>query len=457
MKVLERLEKSPKLGPESFSMSHAKRKKSTCMVHHLLNLDLPPEKREGDYSTPNESRTNLETLFESKSRSASQTNLPLMSKDALSEMVVSVRELSFKLSNLNMKLHMRNILIVSKIHERALVPITRDLALWLISLKTMNGTLNVYVQDILQNDADFRFDEVRAKYPDHSKHMKFWTQQMCTKNPNLFDFVITLGGDGTVLYTSWLFQRVVPPVLCFGFGSLGFMTEYDFKDKEETIMSILENGVSCSLRMRFECTIMRSTGNNEGKDYTSLANEMDEAARTGVFANHKMGETYCILNDVVVDRGPNPTITTTELYGDFKFLTAIQADGVVISTPSGSTAYSLSAGGSLVHPDIPGVLISPICPHTLSFRPLVLPNSLIVRVGVPYDARVSAWCGFDGKCRVELKQGDFLTVSASPYPFPKVHDGNSHTSWFTRLSETLHWNERKRQKAYNYDDVPRAL
>jgi NAD+ kinase len=276
---------------------------------------------------------------------------------------------------------------------------------------------------------------------------------MCAKNPNLFDFVITLGGDGTVLFTSWLFQRVVPPVLCFGFGSLGFMTEYDFKDREEILYSILEKGVSCSLRMRFECTVMRATGSCQGKDYTSLTKELEEAGKTGVFAHHKLGESYCILNDVVVDRGPNPTITTTELYGDFKLLTAIQADGVVISTPSGSTAYSLSAGGSLVHPDIPGVLVSPICPHTLSFRPLVLPDSLMVRIGVPYDARVSAWCSFDGKSRVELRRGDFLNVSASRYPFPKVHDGNSHTSWFGRLSETLHWNERKRQKSFNYDTL----
>lgn len=141
-------------------------------------------------------------------------------------------------------------------------------------------------------------------------------------------------------------------------------------------------------------------------------------------------------------------MTTTELYGNFTLLTSIEADGCVISTPSGSTAYSLSAGGSLVHPDIPGILVSPICPHTLSFRPLVVPDSIIMRIGVPYDARASAWCSFDGRSRVELERGDFLTVVASRFPFPKVQSGKATEMWFQRLSKTLHWNERKRQKAF---------
>lgn len=141
-------------------------------------------------------------------------------------------------------------------------------------------------------------------------------------------------------------------------------------------------------------------------------------------------------------------MTTTELYGNNTLLTSIEADGVVISTPSGSTAYSLSAGGSLVHPDIPGILISPICPHSLSFRPIVAPDSMMVRIGVPYDSRTSAWCGFDGRGHIELNPGDFLTVSASRFPFPKVQNGKGIENWFQGLSKTLHWNERRRQKPF---------
>lgn len=212
-------------------------------------------------------------------------------------------------------------------------------------------------------------------------------------------------------------------------------------------MQILEGGVSCSLRMRFECVIMRAINRDENERSPELLQQQIEAgAKTGAFVTHKPSHSYVILNDIVVDRGPFATITTTELYGDFTYMTAMEADGVVISTPTGSTAYSLSAGGSLVHPDMPGILISPICPHTLSFRPLILPDSIILRVGVPYDARSSAWCSFDGKNRTELKRGDFLTISASRFPFPKVANGTSNLAWISRLSNTLHWNERRRQK-----------
>jgi len=90
--------------------------------------------------------------------------------------------------------------------------------------------------------------------------------------------------------------------------------------------------------------------------------------------------------------------------GDEHHLTTVQADGLTISTPTGSTAYSLSAGGSLVHPQIPAILITPICPHTLSFRPMLLPDSMELRICVPYNSRSTAWASFDGRGRVELKR-----------------------------------------------------
>ena len=107
--------------------------------------------------------------------------------------------------------------------------------------------------------------------------------------------------------------------------------------------------------------------------------------------------------------------------GDEHHMTTVQADGLTVSTPTGSTAYSvssildfllctcltlsqLSAGGSLVHPEIPAILITPICPHTLSFRPMLLPDSMELRICVPYNSRSTAWASFDGRGRVELKR-----------------------------------------------------
>ena len=107
---------------------------------------------------------------------------------------------------------------------------------------------------------------------------------------------------------------------------------------------------------------------------------------------------------------------------------------------AGSTAYSLSAGGSLVHPDIPAILLTPICPHTLSFRPMVLSDTMLLRVSIPRNSRATAYCAFDGKGRVELKQGDHVTITASQYPFPTVV--RTDTEWFDSVSRTLRWNVR---------------
>jgi len=129
-------------------------------------------------------------------------------------------------------------------------------------------------------------------------------------------------------------------------------------------------------------------------------------------------------------------------------MTTVQADGLCVATPTGSTAYSLSAGGSLVHPEIPAILISPICPHTLSFRPMLLPDSMELRICVPYNSRSTAWASFDGRGRVELKQGDHIKITASKYPFPTVCADKQSTDWFHSISRTLKWNERQRQKSF---------
>jgi NAD+ kinase len=159
-------------------------------------------------------------------------------------------------------------------------------------------------------------------------------------------------------------------------------------------------------------------------------------------------ETFEVLNDLVVDRGPSPYVSLLELFGDEHHMTTVQADGLCVATPTGSTAYSLSTGGSLVHPEIPAILISPICPHTLSFRHMLLPDSMELRICVPYNSRSTAWASFDGRGRVELKQGDHIKISASKYPFPTVCADKQSTDWFHSISRTLKWNERLRQKSF---------
>jgi len=277
--------------------------------------------------------------------------------------------------------------------------------------------------------------------------LKFWSNELCEKHPQTFDFAISLGGDGTVLYASWLFQRIVPPVLSFALGSLGFLTKFDFEEYKETLTTAFLEGVTVSLRLRFEGTIMRSSKRTEDTKRDLVEELIGEECDNN--HTHKPERTHNILNEVVVDRGPNATMSSIEIFGDDEHFTTVQADGVCVATPTGSTAYNLAAGGSLCHPENPVILVSAICAHTLSFRPIILPDTVVLRIGVPYDARTSSWASFDGRERVELCPGDYVTISASRYPFANVMpQGRRSEDWVKSISRTLQWNSRQRQKSF---------
>ncbi|KAF2556618.1 hypothetical protein F2Q68_00017036 [Brassica cretica] len=123
------------------------------------------------------------------------------------------------------------------------------------------------------------------------------------------------------------------------------------------------------------------------------------------------------------------------------------SDGLILSTTSGSTAYSLAAGGSMVHPQVPGILFTPICPHSLSFRPLILPDHVTVRVQVPFNSRGSAWVSFDGKGRKQLEAGDALVCSMAPWPVSTACQVESTHDFLRSIHEGLHWNQRKIQSS----------
>jgi len=193
---------------------------------------------------------------------------------------------------------------------------------------------------------------------------------------------------------------------------------------------------------------MRSIDRPEAGAERNLGDEI--LSREDVVTTHKRGETFIILNEIVVDRGPNPTLSTTELYGDDMFLTQIAADGICVATPTGSTAYSLAAGGSLCHPELPGMLVSVICAHSLTFRPLIVPDSMVLRIGVPYDARTTAWVSFDGRQRIELHQGDYVSIIASRFPFPIVQSKRDNMDWFDSIRRTMNWGIRTPQKPFEH-------
>lgn len=296
--------------------------------------------------------------------------------------------------------------------------------------------------------------------------LKFWNATFCSTKEahDEIDFVISLGGDGTVLFAAWLFQnntnsrsidqrRRMPPIIPFNLGSLGFLTVFDFGMFKDTISRILihattssNDDVSCSnagrdsksfgyqvrmnMRMRFAVSIHRSPENR------------------AILCDDDHLSTFHILNDVVVDRGPSPFVSQLELFSGDRQLTTVQADGLVVATPTGSTAYSLAAGGCLVHPDIAAILVTPICPHSLSFRPMLLPDTTTLSIQVPMDSRSSAFVSLDGRHRVQLFKGDKISVSASNCPIPTVCLNDSSDDWFIALEKCLGWNKRERQKGF---------
>ncbi|TVY80689.1 putative kinase [Lachnellula suecica] len=399
----------------------------------------------------------------------------LLTKKQLSDMAWGVRELSKRLGSIRLKLKVKTVFLLTKAYDEELIGNTREVAQWLLS-PDRQVRYTVYVENTLKENKKFNakglLADLEKDYTEKGagnsegtkleKRLRYWSNEMCRTRPHNFDFVVTLGGDGTVLYASWLFQRIVPPVLSFALGSLGFLTKFDYDEFQDTLTKAFRDGVTISLRLRFEGTVMRSQnrkgfalrdGETEKSDdeidrsrdlVDELVGEEKEDERT-----HRPDGTYEILNDIVVDRGPNPTMSSTEIFGDDEHFTSVQADGVCVATPTGSTAYNLAAGGSLCHPENPVILVTAICAHTLSFRPIILPDTIVLRIGVPYDARTSSWASFDGRERVELRPGDYVTISASRYPFANVmQPGRRSEDWVNSISGKLGWNTRQRQKNY---------
>lgn len=180
---------------------------------------------------------------------------------------------------------------------------------------------------------------------------------------DLIDLIVTIGGDGTLLYAASLFQCSVPPVMAFHCGSLGFLTRFSLDHFESKLLRVLKSDATCvNYRSRLLCKIIRSDENE----------------------NLPKEEEFHILNDVVIERNFYPFLSNVDLFINNNYITTLQGDGIIISTPTGSTAYSSSAGASILHPNVQGNIITPICPHSLSFRPIVVPTDCEIKVCIKY-------------------------------------------------------------------------
>uniref|UniRef100_A0A2K5D666 NAD(+) kinase n=1 Tax=Aotus nancymaae TaxID=37293 RepID=A0A2K5D666_AOTNA len=268
---------------------------------------------------------------------------------------------------------------------------------------------------------------------------------------NRIDFIICLGGDGTLLYASSLFQGSVPPVMAFHLGSLGFLTPFSFENFQSQVTQVIEGNAAVVLRSRLKVRVVKEL---QGKK-TAVHNGLGESGSRPVGLDmdvEKQAMQYQVLNEVVIDRGPSSYLSNVDVYLDGHLITTVQGDGVIVSTPTGSTAYAAAAGASMIHPNVPAIMITPICPHSLSFRPIVVPAGVELKIMLSPEARNTAWVSFDGRKRQEIRHGDSISITTSCYPLPSICVRDPVSDWFESLAQCLHWNVRKKQAHFEEEE-----
>ncbi|KAJ6253959.1 nad kinase [Anaeramoeba flamelloides] len=292
----------------------------------------------------------------------------------------------------------KTVLVIKKKDSKSATRITKKILHYLV----YGAKVNVLIEPSAQKD-----------FPDNTPF----------KNDNksylneIVDFVVSVGGDGTILHVCNLFNlQPIPPLLAFHSGTLGFLACYDYKDYRNSIKSTIKGKFFLTLRSRLVCR---------------------------VFSNNELVYKTNVLNEVVVGRGSSSHLCNLKCLCDEVSFTRIQADGVLIGTPTGSTAYNLSAGGPITHPSSSGILFTPICAHSLSARPLVFPDSVKLKIKVARSSRGTCTCFFDGINGCTLNRGDYIVISTSKYPLPSINRTNAISDWFSGISTILSWNDRK--------------
>jgi NAD+ kinase len=226
------------------------------------------------------------------------------------------------------------------------------------------------------------------------------------------DLVIVLGGDGTLIHAARLLAGRPVPLLGVNLGSLGFMSEIPSREVFPVLDEVLAGKFKVESRMKLACRLLRA-------EEVVIQDE--------------------VLNDVVINKGALARIGDHETLVDGHYVTTFKADGVIVATPTGSTAYSMSAGGPIVHPAVDSMILTPICPHALTQRPIVIPGDQVISVTIKGDA-AEFYLTFDGQAGLALQEGDRLEVQRSPNRVLLIR--NPRLDYFGMLRQKLRWGER---------------
>jgi len=226
------------------------------------------------------------------------------------------------------------------------------------------------------------------------------------------DLIVVLGGDGTLLSIARLVERPDVPIIGVNLGGLGFITEIAADELESILTKTLAGNFSIEKRMTLELSIQGKKGKPR---------------------------KFRVLNDGVITKGARSRIIDLETFVGKEYLCTYRADGLIISTPTGSTAYSLAAGGPLMYPSIGAIVLSPICPHTLTNRPIVIPSRSKIRVTLR-SAGDTVILSPDGQQGILLNDGDVVEVRDYGVPVSLVKAPSR--SYFEILRNKLKWGER---------------
>jgi len=231
--------------------------------------------------------------------------------------------------------------------------------------------------------------------------------------PQQVDLIIVFGGDGTLLSVARLEHIDMVPVLAVNLGSLGFLTEIGADEITAVLKKVLESDYVLDKRMMLEVTLVKN--------------------------GDEQGPTFQALNDVVVNKGALARMMDLDTYVNDNYLNRFKADGLIICTPTGSTGYSLSAGGPIVYPSLHLFSITPICPHTLTNRPLIISDESIIRIELMSESE-DVFLTVDGQVGVRIKRHDRVIVRKSEKTLSLVK--SPFRSYFEILKKKLKWGER---------------
>lgn len=230
--------------------------------------------------------------------------------------------------------------------------------------------------------------------------------------PSQVDLIIVLGGDGTLISVARQVGELNVPILGINLGRLGFLTEITRDEMPEMLERVIREDYEVSDRMMIDAIIHRN-GTEVGK--------------------------YTVLNDVVINKGALARIIDIETFVDGRHLSTYKADGLIVSTPTGSTGYNLAAGGPIIYPEINSLLISPICPHTLTNRPIMVWSQSVIELKVKFENDVVFFTA-DGQVGRKLLPGDVVEVRRSE---ARTHLVTSPSKdYFEILRTKLSWGNR---------------